>query len=373
MIKPVKENSEKRRNEKFKSPVILIAWIITLIVYGGECSAQSSDQNFPTAIFSNELSGTIKARDLGDSRLTVYFYVFNGLQGDIFINVQTQNLNGDIDLFTVEGLKPISKIAVYADASDNETGRVVYLRKPEKILLRIEGRTPNDDPATFAVKFAGSFAAVTDSDNVQPVSPVVTAISNSDVQVNSVGTIIGTKPKSAPLPASPKIEINDTVAAEAEPAIEQPDKAGKAKPGKSPKKAPPLKDKPLTESGTALEINEAAVETGQIAAVIRKPKKIKVKPEKKPAGSENGSAPENSPENTTGVKKTGSKKEAEKAETAALANIHLIILFKDGTKIERPMSEVLKVGVDRATLTVITKDGKIGKYSILEITKFTIE
>jgi hypothetical protein len=58
---------------------------------------------------------------------------------------------------------------------------------------------------------------------------------------------------------------------------------------------------------------------------------------------------------------------------AALENIRLIVLFKDGTRIERPMSEVLRVGVDKGVLTVISKDGAIGRYSILDVEKMTIE
>ena len=58
---------------------------------------------------------------------------------------------------------------------------------------------------------------------------------------------------------------------------------------------------------------------------------------------------------------------------ADLANIRLIVDFKDGRKIERPMNEILKVGVDKGILTVITKDGYVGRYSMLDIAKITIE
>ncbi len=37
------------------------------------------------------------------------------------------------------------------------------------------------------------------------------------------------------------------------------------------------------------------------------------------------------------------------------------------------MSEVLRVGVDKGVLTLITKDGKIARYSILDVAKMTIE
>jgi hypothetical protein len=60
-------------------------------------------------------------------------------------------------------------------------------------------------------------------------------------------------------------------------------------------------------------------------------------------------------------------------EADPLANIHLVILFKDGGVIRRPMSEVFRFSVDKGVLTVIAKDGSIGRYSILEVTKVTIE
>ncbi|MDQ6786853.1 MAG: hypothetical protein M3033_08595, partial [Acidobacteriota bacterium] len=119
--------------------------------------AQSTNQNYPTPITSSEIAGKIAARDVGDARLTSHFFVFNGTQGDIFINIKTTNLDGDIDIFAAENLRPLTKIKVFSDATENETGRVIYLRKPEKLILRVEGRTPNDEAATYSLKFAGSF------------------------------------------------------------------------------------------------------------------------------------------------------------------------------------------------------------------------
>jgi hypothetical protein len=52
--------------------------------------AQSINQSYPTPITSNEISGKIAARDLGDARLTAYYYAFDGAQGDIFINVESE-------------------------------------------------------------------------------------------------------------------------------------------------------------------------------------------------------------------------------------------------------------------------------------------
>jgi len=37
------------------------------------------------------------------------------------------------------------------------------------------------------------------------------------------------------------------------------------------------------------------------------------------------------------------------------------------------MSKVLKVGIDKGVLTIISKDGSIGRYSILDVARMTIE
>src|SRR5215213_3264000 len=73
--------------------------------------AQSTNIEFPTAITSNEIKGKIPARDLGDSRLTTHYYFFNGNQGDIFIKILTSNLDGDIDVFLADTLRPVTKIS----------------------------------------------------------------------------------------------------------------------------------------------------------------------------------------------------------------------------------------------------------------------
>ena len=57
-----------------------------------------------------------------------------------------------------------------------------------------------------------------------------------------------------------------------------------------------------------------------------------------------------------------------------LADLRLIVLFKDGTRMERPMSEISRVNVDnKGMLTIVTKDGKIERHSILDVSKMTIE
>lgn len=324
-----------------KKVILKITFFALFIFASISIQAQSTDQSFPTAITTNQINGQIKARDLGDSRLTTYFYVFGGEQGDIFINIQTKNFDGDIDVFTLNGLRPLTKIRVFSDSSDNETGRIIYLRQPEKLLLRIEGRSPNDDAATFQIKFAGSFlaekTATKDSD-----APQVKNENQGEVTVNSVGTIIQTKPKPSPKPSqTPKETVTEKEV---------------------------VKETPKNE--------ETKAET-----VVKKEEDIPKKTEETKAET-----PKYEVVITENIEKTKEEKIEEKAETKAeekseetpkkeinpLENIKLTVIFKDGKKIERPMSEIMSVNVDKGMLTIIQKDGTIGRYSILDVVEFTI-
>lgn len=331
--------------------------------------AQSGDQNFPTPITSNEISGTINARAIGDSRLTTYYFTFNGNQGDIFINVVTKNFNGDIDVFSVEGLRPLTKIVVYADSSDNETGRVIYLRKPEKILLRIQGRTPNDDAATFQIKFAGSFAASSETETDAPKLPEIKRENESGVIVNSAGTIIGIKPKPTP---EPKDIVVEKTGDDTDEIVEEKTEEAKVAENVDEKTEPRKKEIPQVIITDDLQTkdepksDETAAKTGdeseEKADLPDENKEMKT-PEKP---DENDTAEEEKP------KKVKEKTKKEK-ELEALANIRLVVLLKDGGKIERPMSEILKFGVEKGTLTIIHKDGSISRYSILDVESITIQ
>lgn len=370
--------------------------------------AQSTRQEFPTSIITNEISGRIPARDVGDARLTNYFYTFNGNQGDIFINVQTTNLNGDIDIFTANNLQSLTKITIYADISENETGRVIYLRKPEKLILRIQGRTPNDDAATFRIKFAGSFVPLpATAENSAPELPEVKSDNQTDVRVNSVGTIIEVKPKPTPAP-------KETVAKN-----EKKPKNTKTKQiaENTEKSAEELKDS--TESNSVEETSESTkitiekgVEENSLENDVAKesPKEtqtetsakivITEESDNKNAGSgevkkedvaEISEKNEEKPSEEIAevkpaiVKKPAAARRGRTARTTKkpeipktpvpdpLENIRLTVLLKDGTKIEHQMSEILRFNIINGVLTIRRKDGKIERYSILNVEKTIIE
>ena len=341
--------------------------------------AQSINQSYPTPITSNEISGKIPARDLGDARLTTYYYTFDGNQGDVFINVITTNFNGDIDVFTHDNLRPLTKITVYADASNNETGRVVYLRQPIKLILRIEGRTPNDDAATFQIKFAGSFApAQAVAASSESETPEVKSNNQTDVRVNSVGTIIEIKPKPTPKEVIAKKSDKKTEPIAEVKTVEESDaEVEKVETKKTVEKKDEVSEieNPTEKTDTAKTQKEnktVVVVTDEIA------EKEIVDESKKDLSGKARQTEEKAVEREESVV-VKERKVSKKSKTVkslppnALENIRLIVLFKDGSKIERPMSEILKVGVDKGVLTIISKDGAIGRYSILDVAKMTIE
>lgn len=346
----------------FSASILLIAMLFVATLH-----AQSSDQNFPTPITSNEISGVIKARDMGDGRLTTYYYEFDGSQGDIFINVTAKNFSGDIDVFAIEGLRPLTRIVLYADAGLTETGRLVYLRKPERMILRIEGRTPGDDAATFQIKFAGSFVALQPRKEVAPPTVAVTeAVDDSPVSVNTVGTIVPKPPRAKKVVAkrttSKKPPVNDSPA---EPS-----------PEKNP--APPTEETGKSEDTTApkpVVVVEDFPGVSEEAARVRKPVDTAAKPKNA------RTTRTRTTRTTTSKAKTKPKAENKpKAETATeepavdpLASIRLVVELKDGTTIEKPMNTVLRFGVDKGVLTVIGKDGSIVRYPVLEVAKVTMQ
>src|SRR5687767_9672111 len=76
--------------------------------------AQSTDITAPTPIRNHDVFGAIAPRDLGDARLTDHFYAFTGTPGDLLITIEGRNLNGDVDVFTAAGLRPLMKFSLYA-------------------------------------------------------------------------------------------------------------------------------------------------------------------------------------------------------------------------------------------------------------------
>jgi hypothetical protein len=302
--------------------------------------AQSSDQLFPTPVLTNEINGSIAPRRVGDNRLTRYFYTFNSSQGDLFVNVVTQNFNGDIDIFIAESMQAVGKIVVYSDTSRNETGRLLYFRKPERLLLRIEGRTPNDEPATFRIKFGGSFAASTDSGKDAVEAPTLQRPTTGRVEEKVVEKVAETPSRTTVRPISKTATKADVSTAGSE-------KIPEPKPIRG--RTPPKRQSSVT--------------------VAKEP----VNPVSQTSSSKDGFEKKTSPGNAApapavlfGAKKT-------EPAPDPLSGVIMRIELRDGKVVENRMSDVLSFGFDRGQLSVRLKDGKVFRYALLDVAKFSIE
>ena len=346
-MREVKSKKEKGKN--CLRPLYLLVCLFTFafLLSPSSAFAQSSDQNFPTHVTSNDINGRILARPIGDARLTTYFYLFEGTQGDIFINVATTNFTGDIDVYAADSMKPLTKMVMYADAGRSETGRLIYLRQSARLLLRIEGRTPNDDAATFRIKFAGSFVALA-PETYEPAPTVAGKQSAAGNRQSAAKTDVLEPPASAGVQTEKPSETAK-VSEEAKPKTEDP------------------------SSDTVYENKSARVTVKATAKPTTKRRKTTTAPK---GGNPTGRAGASS-EKPTATQKPKAKTQKPKAEPPPepdpLANIKLVVVFKDGTVIERPMTEISRFSFDNGRLTVIEKNGTITRYLMATIAKVTIE
>lgn len=313
--------------------------------------AQSTNENFPTPVNAGEISGAIAARDIGDSRLTRHFYTFFADNGDLNVNIETVNFNGDVDLFEAGTLRPLAKITLAAGAETTKTSRIVYFRQRERVILRIEGRTLADDAARYKIIFSGSFAAA--AGLPEPPTDLVPQSSRQPsadavAKVNSAGAIIEVLPPKTP--AAPPAEEQpkpETKKLEPEARAPRPARARRTPPASRRTNPPRQTDNQPENSAETV-----------VVAPKPAPAPRRARPARPPRTRQSAAAPPR-PETPP--------------QPDPFAAVRLTIQLKNGKQIERPMSEVFRVSVDKGQLTVITKSGKIERYNLLDVAKFSIE
>ncbi len=337
---------------------------LLLGAFAGAVAAQSTDIAAPSPVRTSEVVGTIAARDLGDPRVTDHFYAFTGTPGEVLITVDSRNLNGDIDVFTFTGLQPLLKFTVYAGSS-SATTKSIYLRKQEDLILRVEGRTPNDDEAVYRIHFGGSFAPLTsapwlsDSDNgTQPATAAsgTAATAKKGRRVSSVGARIDEPPAEVaeaptPEPTPEAVEATPKTA------------AAKPKPGNSRVRQPatrPGAKKPPPETAKAEEAakDEGDAKTpGENAESEAKPP---ITPKRRPT------------RRTTTARTTKPTPAPTPPQEVEESGPRLLIETNDGTLVDRNMSTVRRVTVENGQVVVVGRDGKIQRISLANVVRMTI-
>ena len=321
--------------------------------------AQSSDPLSPTRILSNSMAGEIKARDVGDPRLTTFYYIFGGKRGDIFIKVWTKNLNGDIEVFTANGLKSKVRITCYADNANNATEHLIYMRKPESLILRVQGRTPNDDPAAFRIEFAGSFGPIkVIAEKEKSELPKAKKLEQGNVKVNSVGTIVDEKDLDSVL-----------VSGISENRIE--------KKKRRSEKLRKNKRKNILETIVSQKKSEVAMKISQ-KTVPYPSSNLRKETYKEKLENVTVEIKEKLPKSATvTIEMILGEENAFGSETKkrikSTTKKSLVIELKNGGKFTRLMNKVASVNLLDRILKVVSIDGSVEKFPISEVARMTIE
>jgi hypothetical protein len=313
------------------------ATALLLLALAASVAAQSTDAESPTPVGSSEISGIITPRDVGDSRLTRYFYAFTGTPGDLVVTVESRNLNGDVDVFVAGSLRPLGKVSMYAGELSTSTAKTIYLRQRESLVLRVEARTPHDAEGSFRVRFGGSFdpRAVTETALPETETPTVTARTNrNERRVTSVGGRID-EPPATETPETTAEPTAPTVATE--------------------KTAPAT----TTPTETAPTTTEPERPTTPRTARTRPPRTRRGRAPRTPAPTARDRAPSTQPETP--------------APQPEAVGARLIIETRDGMRVERFMSTVRRVTVENGQIIVVTKDGKVERQPMTNVVRMAIE
>lgn len=312
---------------------------LLLLVMVASASGQSTDLGYPTPVRSTEISGTIAPRDLGDARLTRYYYLFTGTPGDLIVTAESENLEGDVDVFTAGVLRPLAKVSLYAGISKSGGSKTIYLRTRQALILRVEARTPNDNAGSFRVRFEGAFEAV--GSEVPDPEPVIPTLSSEN-----------SAPKKGRRVTATGARIEEP---EPEPtATTQPDAVTTTAPATATTETP-------AETPVATTPTEAAT------AEPPRPRTPRNRRSRTPRSTRPRPAP------TTGRTPTPAEPAASEPAAEPASGPRLIIETKDGMRIERYMTNVRRVTVERGLIVVITTDGKIERQPMTNVLRMAIE
>ena len=337
-------------------------FFLVVFILGATVSfGQSVDVGAPTPVRSNTATGKIVARDLGDSRLTDHYFSFTGTPGDLLITIQSTNLNGDLDVFTAVTLRPLLKLSLYAESTAPVT-KGIYLRKREDLILRIEARSPNDDPGTYRLYFGGSFEALPGGPDIaeaeaqaSPEKAEPSVAGRKTKRVTSVGARID-----EPEPPVTEVAATPTPAPTPEPTPE-------AKPVESPK--PVVGEKSTAENESTRTTTTPRNTRGRRPAT---PRRQPPPPKETPpvAAAEEESKPATRTEEPKRAIEEPKPKPAPEPEPEV--GPRLIIETNDGTLINRSMSTVKRVTVENGQVVVTGKDGKISRILLANVVRMQI-
>jgi hypothetical protein len=296
--------------------------VVLVLLLASSAAAQSQDPNAPSPVRSSTVTGRIPARDLGDARLTDHYYAFTGTPGDLLITVQSNNLNGDVDVFTAGTLRPLLKITLYAEITAPVI-KGIYLRKREELILRIEARSPNDDDGTYRLAFGGSFEPMVGGPDIAETETPTTETPVAGRKGKRVSSVGATIEQPAP-PATSEVAAAPTPTPE-------------PTPEPTPVETPKTSEKPAATPAP----RTVRTRRGVRRVIVAPPPKTPPTTQPQPA-----SEPEAGP--------------------------RLVIETNDGTLINRSMTSVRRVTIENGQVVINNRDGTINRILLANIVRMSI-
>jgi hypothetical protein len=247
------------------------------------------------------------------------------------------------------------KTTLIATSQSSEITKAIYLRTHQILILRVEARTPSDDPGTYHIHFGGTFAPFSGGIPVAENSaPAETSPDKFDPnRLSSVGATI-------PRP------VEETIA-EPKPSRE---KATEKSAEETATAKTTATEKPATTSRRTTPRNPRR---GTRPAAKPAPAKKTESTETQTESKETKSEEEKPAVTDRPAEATQPSSEKPKSQEVAPAGAHLVIEEKDGTRIDRPMSTVRRVIVEGGTIVIVLKSGKIERIQMADVAKFAIE
>ena len=331
----------------------------SLVWYAGiDVRAQSSNPGAPTPITDERLASRVAARDIGDPRATTHFYTFETRPGDLELQVVSENLNGDVDLFVAENLRPLTKVTLLASPTPTRIARTIFMREGATLILRVVARSPGDEAGTYEIIFGGTFQASTRpavgdaagdvaSNATTSETPTARRVTSSGARIDEPAvTVSAPAPR---VPASPESAAVDDEATNTVPAptktrrVPSVSRAARRRNARAPR--PPRTD---TRPGDAANADPNAAIPNDDPDVAVPP--IAARPDPSPARARRPAA-----------------------RRRTLTEARLVIRTRDGERFERSMIDVERVLVEGGELIVLLKSGEERRLSFADVTRFAIE
>lgn len=356
------------------SNLLFVASLLLPLMTARVVVAQSTDIEFPTPVRSHEISGTITPRDIGDPRLTRHFYTFTGTPGDLIIAVESSNLNGDVDLFTANTLRPLGKVSMYGGGSATRATKSVYLRQRVPLILRVEARSPNENEGSYRIRFEGGFEPVRGE---TPLPEGVTSIpqvgSRTDKNVRRVTSVGGRieepEPTVSAKPYQPESASAPVVVADTDEAPAPP--PARTATARTARNRQPSRARTRTARPNPEPVENNTAPTTESTTTEPAEKSVASKTEPPAVRSTSRRASPRAARRASRVEAAPPQPEAPSSQPAI--NPRLIIETRDGIRVERFMSAVRRVTVENGQVVVISKEGKVERLPLANVLRMSIE